>query len=99
MTGAPDKLTADSAQIGADAERTRSNNAEALWILHRIVPPKLPDVVSTTAELNPLRRAEQKADADAVRRWARDTAGLFGGPAAHQRSGAIDASGEIARPN
>jgi hypothetical protein len=73
MTGAPDKLAADFAQIGADAERIRSNSAEALWILHGIVPPKLPDVVSTTAELNPLRRAEKKADADAVTRGVHET--------------------------
>jgi hypothetical protein len=73
MTGAPDKHAADFAQIGADAERIRANSAEALWILHGIVPPKIPDVVSTTAELNPLRHAEKKADAGAVMRGGRET--------------------------
>ena len=37
-------------------------------------PPELPDVISTTTDLNPLRRAEKKkADADAVVRGMRET--------------------------
>jgi hypothetical protein len=73
MADAPQKLAASYAQLGADAERFRANSAEALWILHGVVPPKLPDAVSTTAELNPLRRAEKKADADAMMRGGRET--------------------------
>jgi hypothetical protein len=48
--------TDDILKIAAEGERIKNNSAEALWILHGVVPPKLPDVVSTTAELNPLRR-------------------------------------------
>jgi hypothetical protein len=48
----------DILKMAAEAERIRANSAEALWILRGIVPPKLPDAVSTTAETNPLRRVE-----------------------------------------
>ena len=73
MTDAVEKLSAHIAQIGAEAARIQANSAECLWVCHHIAPPKLPDVVSSTAELNPLRHAEKKADADAVMRGGRET--------------------------
>ena len=52
------ELKDDILRIGAETKRIQESSAEALWILHGVVPPKLPDVVSTTAETNPLRRVE-----------------------------------------
>jgi hypothetical protein len=72
MSESPSKNAADYAQIAADAERIRANSAEALWILQGIVPPKLADAVSSTAELNPLRRNE-KVNGDAVVSGMRET--------------------------
>jgi hypothetical protein len=73
MSDAAEKLNADILRIGAEAARIRANSAE-FHILRGQTPPKLPDVISTTADLNPLRRAEKKkADADAVVRGMRET--------------------------
>ena len=52
------ELKDDILRIGAETKRIQESSAEALWILHGVVPPKLPDVASTTAETNPLRRVE-----------------------------------------
>jgi len=47
----------ESLKIAAESERMRQSSSEFLWILQGVVPPKLDDVVSTTAELtNSLRR-------------------------------------------
>ena len=73
MTGAPEKFNAEVMRIGAEAARIQANSAECLWVCRGVKPPLIPDVVSTTAELNPLRRAEKKADADAVMRGVRET--------------------------
>jgi hypothetical protein len=70
MADAREKLAASYAEIDADAVRIRQNSAEFLWICCGVVPPKLPDAVSSTAELNPLRRNE-KVNVDAVLRETR----------------------------
>jgi hypothetical protein len=60
MTGALDKLAADFAQIGADAERIRADSAEALWILHGIVPPKIPTWFRPRPSSNRCARPKRK---------------------------------------
>jgi hypothetical protein len=72
MADAREKLAASYAEIDADAARIRQNSAEFLWICCGIVPPKLPDAVSSTAELNPQRRTE-KVSADAAVSGMRET--------------------------
>jgi hypothetical protein len=72
MADAREKLAASYAEIGAAAARIRQNSAEFLWICCGVVPSKLPDAVSSTAELNPLRRNE-KGNGDAVVSGMRET--------------------------
>jgi hypothetical protein len=72
MADAREKLAVAYAEIDADGARIRQNSAEFLWICCGIVPPKLPDAVSSTAELNPLRRIE-KVNGDVVVSGMRET--------------------------